>query len=74
MNLIKGKELENYYNFNKGDLIEGDIKQIIEKRNRDLNEKKIPATPENYFYLIENIFLSLMMIMKNTLIGCSRIK
>ena len=50
----KRKESGNYYNFNKGDLIEGDIKQIIEKRNRDLNEKKIPATPENYFYLIEN--------------------
>ena len=44
----------NYYNFEKGNLIEGDIKDIIQKRNEDLNNKIIDEIPENYFYIIEN--------------------
>ena len=44
----------NYYNFEKGNLIEGDIKDIIQKRNEDLNNKIIEEIPENYFYIIEN--------------------
>ena len=54
VNFVKRSELDNHFNFEKGDLIEGDIKSIIGKRNRDLNDKKIDDIPQNYFLLIEN--------------------
>jgi len=54
VNFVKRSELDNHFNFEKGDLIESELKSIIEKRNRDLNEKKIDDIPQNYFLLIEN--------------------
>ena len=63
--LLKGKEPniydvkfvrrtkeDNHYNFEKGDLILGDVKKVIEKRNKDIIEKKIENIPQNYFYII----------------------
>ena len=51
---IQRAELKDHYNFIKGELIKGDIKKIIEQRNKDLEEKKIEYIPENFFYIIEN--------------------
>ena len=51
---IQRAELKDHYNFQKGNLINGNIKQIIEQRNQDLNEKKIDEIPQNYFFIIEN--------------------
>ena len=47
-------ELKEHYNFEKGDFIKGNIKRIIEQRNKDLKEKRIENIPQNYFYIIEN--------------------
>jgi len=46
--------LKDHYNFEKDKLIDEDIKEVIERRNKDLTGKKIRDTPENYFYIIEN--------------------
>lgn len=54
VNFVPRADLDNHYNFVKNELIKGDIKKIIEKRNHDLMEKKIEDLPQNYFYIIEN--------------------
>ena len=54
VNFVKRADLNDHFNFEKGDLIQGDIKTIIEKRNKDLNDKKLDDIPQNYFLLIEN--------------------
>ena len=54
LNLLKELKIIIIIILKKGDLIEGDIKKVIEKRNKDLIEKKIENIPQNYFYIIEN--------------------
>jgi len=54
VNFVPRVNVNNHYNFVKNDLIKGDIKKIIEKRNHDLKEKKIEEIPENFFFIIEN--------------------
>ena len=51
---VKRTQEDNHYNFKKGNLIHGCVKQVIEKRNKDLIEKKLENIPQNYFYIIEN--------------------
>ena len=51
---VKRTQEDNHYNFKKGNLIQGEVKKVIEKRNKDLIEKKIENIPQNYFYIIEN--------------------
>ena len=42
------------YNFEKdGKYIEGNIKDIIKKRNEQLSKNELDKFPENYFYIIE---------------------
>ena len=42
------------YSFEKaGECLQGDIKDIIKKRNELLEKKKLECLPENYFYIIE---------------------
>ena len=65
---IQRAELKDHYNFIKGDLVKGDIKKIIEQRNKDLEGQKIEYIPENFFYIIENyIYLFLNEKTKNML-------
>ena len=47
-------EQKNHYNFEKEEYIEEDIKFVIEKRNEDIANKKLPNIPQNYFYIIES--------------------
>ena len=65
VNFVPRGDLDNHYNFVKNELIKGDIKKIIEKRNHDLMEKKLKIYHKIIFILLKIIFHFLKESMRN---------